>query len=92
MDVHLLIHLERADRDVVWWAETDDVAGFSAAADSLAEMRARALAALAEIAEEQGHALGRVTEQLVGSAPPVSATPAPTGQVGDRPAPTYVCV
>ena len=93
MDVQLVIHLERADRDIVWWAETDDVPGFSAAADTLVDMRAHALAALAEIAAEQGETLGRVTERLVGEAAVRSANPAPAPSETDayqHQAPTFV--
>lgn len=42
----LLIHLESADGDVVWWAESPQVPGFTAAAPTLAELRELALDAL----------------------------------------------
>lgn len=55
VDVDLKIHLDRAeDADgpkLVWWAESDAVPGFSAAADHLPDLLAQAEAALAEILE-----------------------------------------
>jgi predicted RNase H-like HicB family nuclease len=39
MNVTFAIHLEPADQDVVWWAETDGLPGFSAAAPTLRELR-----------------------------------------------------
>lgn len=45
----LTIHLESVDDEVVWWADSPDVPGFSAAAPSLVELRERASAALEEI-------------------------------------------
>lgn len=53
MNIELMLHLERAEDRVVWWAETADVAGFSAAADTLVELRERARAALLEIVGEE---------------------------------------
>ncbi len=37
--VELIIHLDSADDGVVWWAESPEAPGFTAAADSLAELR-----------------------------------------------------
>jgi predicted RNase H-like HicB family nuclease len=45
----LTIHLEAVEGEVVWWADSPDVPGFSAAAPSLVELRERATAALEEI-------------------------------------------
>jgi predicted RNase H-like HicB family nuclease len=41
MSATLMIHLERADTEtgVVWWADSPDLPGFAAAADTLAELR-----------------------------------------------------
>jgi predicted RNase H-like HicB family nuclease len=52
MTTELIIHLENVDGEVVWWAVTPDVAGFSATASSLSELRNRVTAALEEILEE----------------------------------------
>jgi len=52
MHVRLLIHLERVPDETpqfVWWAEADDIEGFSAAADHLPDLMTQAQAALAEI-------------------------------------------
>jgi predicted RNase H-like HicB family nuclease len=49
MTVELIIHLEAAEDEAVWWAESPDVAGFTAAGSSLSELRRRAHAALTEI-------------------------------------------
>lgn len=59
MNVHLLIHL---DEGPTWWAESDDVPGFNASAESLAELRRRCMAALSEIVPE----VADVTECLIG--------------------------
>jgi hypothetical protein len=45
----LTIHLEDVDGEVVWWADSPDVPGFSAAAPSLEELRKQAATALADI-------------------------------------------
>lgn len=47
--IELIIHLEGVDGEAVWWAESPDVPGFSAAAPSLIELRERAQAALEEL-------------------------------------------
>jgi len=56
VNVTLLIHLERAEDEdgarLVWWAETDDLPGFSAAADHLPDLLDQAAAAINEIAGE----------------------------------------
>ena len=49
MDVTLLLHLELVDGEHAWWAESDDVPGFTAAAPTLAELRERAHAALHDL-------------------------------------------
>jgi hypothetical protein len=46
----LVIHLEGGDGEVVWWAESPQIPGFSAAAPTLKELRERAYRALREIA------------------------------------------
>jgi predicted RNase H-like HicB family nuclease len=59
--VELVIHIEAADGEAVWWAESPEVPGFSVAAPTLAEMRERATAALNEL---EGPV--RITERLAG--------------------------
>lgn len=39
MTVTFAIHLEQARDGVVWWAESEDARGLTAAADSLVELR-----------------------------------------------------
>ena len=47
--VRVLLHLEATDDGgVAWWAESDDVPGFTAAAPELVELRRRVRAALAD--------------------------------------------
>lgn len=46
--IELCVHLEPAEAGVCWWVESDDLPGFSAAASTLAEMRARAVETLNE--------------------------------------------
>lgn len=58
----LIIHLEDADGEVVWWAESPDVPGFSAAAPTLAELRERAREALSA----RGARPVQIVERLVG--------------------------
>ncbi|HET9732098.1 MAG TPA: hypothetical protein VFP54_05430 [Acidimicrobiales bacterium] len=51
MHVRLIVHLERVPdqpEEFVWWAETDQVPGFSAAAGHLPTLLERAKAALTE--------------------------------------------
>ena len=40
MNVAMNIHMELADDDIVWWAETEAVPGLSVAAPTLRELRA----------------------------------------------------
>jgi predicted RNase H-like HicB family nuclease len=60
--IELVIHIEAADGEAVWWAESPDVPGFSAAAPTLADLRDRATAALAELRDDPVE----VVERLVG--------------------------
>lgn len=69
MVVEMLIHLEAADGAAVWWAEVPELPGFSAAADTLAELRAQARAAIDEIVRDQGQVVGAVAERLAGVVP-----------------------
>jgi predicted RNase H-like HicB family nuclease len=38
MSTTFFIHIEPADHELVWWAENPDIAGLTAAADSLADL------------------------------------------------------
>jgi len=63
MKATLIIHVEAADTEtkVVWWAESAELPGFSAAGDTLAELRAAASEA---IEAEWGDV--EIVEKLVG--------------------------
>jgi predicted RNase H-like HicB family nuclease len=61
----LIIHLEGGGGEVVWWSDSPDVPGFSAAAPSLAELRARATAALEEILGAPVQLVERLEGELV---------------------------
>lgn len=54
MAIRLLVHLEPAGDQQVWWAESPDVPGFSASDATLRDLLARSSWALTEIAEERG--------------------------------------
>lgn len=60
--IELVIHIEAANGEAVWWAESPEVPGFSAAAPTLAELRTRATAALAELRDDPVE----IVERLVG--------------------------
>lgn len=79
MDVTLRVRLERAVDKVVWWADSPELAGFSAAADSMGQLRDRARAAIVDILIERNEELGVVREELVPTVIPrgVGATSAP---------------
>jgi len=49
MNVELIIHLEADGAEAVWWAESPDVAGFSAAAPTLAELRQMAVEGIEKV-------------------------------------------
>ena len=54
MDIALKIHIEASEAgSPIWWAESDDLPGLTASADTLAELRV----ALAEVLEEFGKEL-----------------------------------
>ncbi len=61
-----LVHLERTDDGPSWWAVSEEVPGFSAAAATLTELRTRISAALSDLGIEEG----RFSEVLVGHADP----------------------
>jgi predicted RNase H-like HicB family nuclease len=59
----LIIHLDNADGEVVWWAESPEAPGFTAAASSLVELRELALNGLRDLISPAIE----VAELLVGS-------------------------
>lgn len=59
----LIIHLDHADGEIVWWAESPDARGFTAAANTLAELRELSQASLDDFFSEPV----RIAEQLVGT-------------------------
>lgn len=59
----LIIHLDIADGEVVWWAESPEAPGFTAVAGSLAELRDLAQTGLCGFFSSPV----RVTERLVGN-------------------------
>lgn len=48
--MELVIHLEGADSEAVWWAESPQMPGFSAAAPTLSELRTQAYRAIRGVA------------------------------------------
>lgn len=55
----MVIHLENADGEAVWWAESPQAPGFTAAAETLRELRALAYPALREFV-----GAGEIVERL----------------------------
>lgn len=85
MAIRLLVHLEAAGDQQVWWAESPDVPGFSASDGTLRDLLARSSWAMTEIAEERGDDPASVdlVYQLVGtvrSDNPISADVEPWPQ------------
>ena len=73
--IELVYHLEKVDAgSVAWWIESPDVPGFYAAADSVAEARANALAALQELGVVA--AVGDVVESVASDAMSLQLVPA----------------
>lgn len=64
MRARILVHLEASDSGPVWWAESPEFPGFSAAGDTLVNLRRRTNAALSELASERGELLQAVSELL----------------------------
>lgn len=73
MEAEVLVHSETTESGQVWWAESLSAPGFSAAADTLGELRARVKAVLEELAAARGEDLVETCERLV---PVVSANQA----------------
>jgi predicted RNase H-like HicB family nuclease len=75
MNATFSIHLEPTDTDVVWWAESDDLPGFSGAASTLRELRGLIEEAVRlHLADEAEIALELVAE-------PLSSNPEGLGQL-----------
>jgi predicted RNase H-like HicB family nuclease len=72
MDITLQIHLDAADKDFVWWAESDQLPGVTAAAGSLMEMREELDHVLADLSAESGDPIVVTTEILADSGPQFS--------------------
>ncbi len=68
MRVKLLVHVESADTEagVAWWADSPDLDGFYAVGDTLQDLRAVALDA---IADELGPEFQVVEQLVVGAIP-----------------------
>jgi predicted RNase H-like HicB family nuclease len=65
MDIALKIHVEAAqDGSPVWWAESDDLRGLTASADSLPELRAVLADVLAEFGEDLASDSGHPHESI----------------------------
>jgi len=64
MDITLQIHLEAAEQEIVWWAESDQLPGVSVAAASLMEMREELDHVLTDLSEERGEPILIATEIL----------------------------
>jgi predicted RNase H-like HicB family nuclease len=75
MDITLLVHVERVpgEQAFAWWAESDELPGFSAAGDSMQELREVAMAAIAAEFPD----VERVRERLAGGTVVLSGLAAP---------------
>ncbi|HXN60821.1 MAG TPA: hypothetical protein VN886_10250 [Acidimicrobiales bacterium] len=71
MDITLQIHVEAAEREIVWWAESDQLPGVSVAAPSLMEMREELDHVLADLSEEGGEPI-RIGTEILADAEEVS--------------------
>jgi hypothetical protein len=69
MEITLRIHLDAADLDFVWWAESDQLPGVTAAAGSLMEMREELEHVLTDLSAESGDPIVVTTEVLADSGP-----------------------
>jgi hypothetical protein len=64
MDAQLVIHFDIANGQEVWWAESPDVPGFTASAETLLELRAGIAAVLGDISKDVGEEVRFGTEVL----------------------------
>lgn len=69
MDIRLVLHLESATEDVVWWGESPDVAGFTVSDVHLDVVLATARQALSEILAADGQVLGELVTILAADEP-----------------------
>jgi hypothetical protein len=84
--VKIRIHLENVmepSSRLVWWAESDDVPGFSALADDLNELLVRCDISVADILSEAGRPPAELEYELVSDLPEASAPVSfvPTGPI-----------
>jgi hypothetical protein len=54
MDITLLIHVGLAEKEIVWWAESDELPGVTVAAPTLMQMREELDQVLTDLSAEQG--------------------------------------
>lgn len=65
MAITVYLHVDRIDEgEASWWAESPDLPGFSAAADSMNELCARVQVAIDDLADEGELATNRVDFKL----------------------------
>jgi hypothetical protein len=68
MTITVLIHMEPLDSGgVAWWAESPEVPGFSATAESLVELRVLAAHSIVDLLAENGQTPEGFRYRLVGS-------------------------
>ena len=66
MEITLDFHVEASEGAIVWWVESDDLPGVSAAADSLSELRELITPLLADLSAERGENIVVASERLAG--------------------------
>lgn len=81
MNAQLVIHLDNADGKLVWWAESPQVPGFTASADTLPELRGTIAEVLADLAEDLGEPVSFTSERL---ADPGVADARPASEPADQ--------
>jgi predicted RNase H-like HicB family nuclease len=79
MSVTVAIHLDPTESDVVWWAESADLPGFSAAAPTLRDLRKLIDEAVSMEVGEAEIDLQLVGEEPAREAPEVMLKGAPAG-------------
>jgi predicted RNase H-like HicB family nuclease len=86
MKITLLIHLEPAETGKpVWWAESDELPGFTASADSLVELRSVVAEVLTDIGPEAEDGIIEIaSERLIGARLTQTASDVPTVQTEDH--------
>jgi|ERR1039458_6926604 hypothetical protein len=82
MDITLNFHVEASGGRIAWWAESDDLPGVSAAADSLSELRDLLAQLFADLTAERGEEICITSEHLAGDVEePAELTPRPVDQL-----------